>query len=157
MELEYNLKSVANWLLTNGYGVLVNDEFVITRKLNAELFQRGTEIETMDIPLDFTDRKAVWNAFILNAEIPHRVNSSIGVYTVRQYNLAAANRLMSILKDPTIDNEVFVSSTKNYYKAIAGKTTLSKYLASELWKWEYEEWLKNPRETVNDGSSRWED
>lgn len=155
MESTYNLRNVVAWLLDQEYGHLINGEFVITNKLNRDL-RPGGGVSIITPTLQLT-KKDTWNRFILDAEIPHRVTSSIGTYTVRQFNAVAVNKLISILRDSEVDNEKFIASTKNYYKSVTGRTTLSKYLTSDLWRDDYNEWIKNPIAIVNDGSSRWED
>ena len=172
------LKEVIQWMLDNGYGLLVNNQFVITHKVNEELFTKpvtqsvelvkttnevvktSTElvkrVEKKKIVTE-DEKKKVWNQFIADSKIPHRVNSGTGVYTVRQYNLPAANVLWKIVNDPTIDYQRLIDSTNNYYKTVTYKRLLTNYLLNEIWKDEYDNYNKSTVKKSNDGSSIFED
>jgi len=156
-----NLREAVQWLLDNGYGVMVSGQFVPTQKLNNEL-GGGDEIV---IPLRVatisnpSDRKELWNKFIADAEIPHRVTSpnGTGQYTVRQYSEVAVKALVKIVNDPSINYERLVASTKHYYKTVSYKQILSNYLVNGTWKHEYDEYKpENKAVQNNDGSNRWE-
>jgi len=166
------LKEVIQWMLNNGYGLLVNKQFVLTDKVNEELFNKSviqssvevvrtstevvkTSTEVVKYKATEDEKKEVWNKFISDTKIPHRVNTGTGVYTVRQYNLPAANALLKIIKDPAIDYSRLVKSTNNYYNTVTYKILLSKYLLNGVWKDEYDNYQQNSR--VNDGSTKWED
>jgi len=164
------LKEVIQWMLDNGYGLLVNNQFVITSKVNEELFNKPvtqsveviktstelvkTSTELVKYRVTEQDKKDIWNKFINDTKIPHRVNTGTGSYTVRQYNLPAANVLVKIVKDPTINYERLVKSTNHYYTTVTYKILLSKYLLNGVWKDEYDNYQENTK--VNDGSSKWE-
>jgi len=157
------LEEVVKWLLDNGYGIMVYNDFVITKKLNDDL--KGgvqTDIDFESLPATTTvkytiDKKEIWNKFIRDAEIPHRVNTPTGSYTVRQYNLPAVKKLISILSDPTVNYDRLVASTKHYYKTVTYKIILSRYLINDVWKDEYDHYKESSNEARIDGSSRWED
>lgn len=139
------LKGNIQWLLDNGYCVLVNKTIVFTNKVNDELNGVKASIEkpptTKDIIAGLTDPKSVWNKFIEDAEVPHRVKAPDGgVYTVRQYSIANAKRLVSIINDPKIEYDRLTQSTKNYYATVTYKALLSNYLEKGLWLHEYQEW-----------------
>ncbi len=163
-----DLKQVVQWLLDNKYGLVVNNQFVLTQKLNQELFDRPITNEVAVTPIVEAivikpvpkviapnDRKTIWNEFIERCEIPWRVNTSSGAYTVRQYNEPAAKKLIAIIKDPLVEYDKLVESTKNYYKTVAYKILLSKYLLNDVWADEYKNY-KSTTQRLDDGSSRWE-
>lgn len=166
---ELTLKQCLTWLINNGYGILVENEFVLTNKVNKEL--NGTEstkaitvtthkpITTVAKIVNATDKKEVWNKFIKDADIPHRVTApNGGQYTVRHFGAAAVNELVKILSNPDIDYTAFVESTKNYYKTVAYKSLLSNYLLKQIWVGEYEQWIKgNSQKQVQAGENRFED
>jgi hypothetical protein len=154
-------KEVLEVLSKFGYVVFIDNKPVFTKKfkdLNTETENRSP-IATMVMALPskmatLEEKKAVWNQFIKDADIPHRVTATTGgVYTVRQFNKPAADRLWRIVSDPGIDYDTFVSSTKNYYKTVTYKRLLTNYLLDEVWKDEYEEWKKKGTATTADGSS----
>jgi hypothetical protein len=136
------IKKVVKWLLDNNYAVLVDGEIILTRKLADEL--SGIQVSEGKpkigrIVVNTDEKKELWNKFILDCEVPHRVTSPDGkIYTIRQYNKQAVDKLISILKDPTINYQRFVESTKNYYKTVTYKNTLSNYLIREIWRGEYD-------------------
>jgi hypothetical protein len=165
------LKEVIQWMLSNGYGLLVNNQFVITSKVNQELFntpviqssvevvKTSTELvktstELVKYKVTEQEKKDIWNKFIADTKIPHRVDTGTGSYTVRQYNLPAANVLVKLVKDPQINYEKLVKSTNHYYTTVTYKILLSKYLLNGVWKDEYDNYKENSK--ANDGSSKWE-
>jgi len=166
------LKEVIQWMLDNGYGLLVNNQFVITNKVNEELFGKSviqtsvevvktstelvkTSTELVKYKLTEQEKKDIWNKFITDTKIPHRVETGNGSYTVRQYNQPAANALVKIIKDPQIDYNKLVKSTNHYYTTVTYKILLSKYLLNGVWKDEYDNYKENSK--INDGSTKWED
>lgn len=161
-----DLKQCAKWLLDNQYAVVVNNSFILTRQffdelklLDSQATNKAAEVVKPFIPgvkvLD--DKKDLWNQFCLDAEIPHRVQAPTGgSYTVRQYSLANANRLIKIINDPSIEYKVLVDSTKNYYRTVTYKTMLSNYFEKEIWRGEYDAW-KAGKTRAMDGSSMLED
>lgn len=168
------LKEVIQWLLDNKYGLIVNDQFIITQKLNQDLFNRSTDsvvatIKVSQMPEIITvsrfidggtpsidNKKQIWNEFIERACIPHRVKDGKGgQYTVRQYNEPAIRKLISIVKDPNINYDRLINSTKHYYMTVSYKVLLSNYLLKDMWLDEY----KNYKEgSINhEGTNRFED
>jgi len=166
--MEFTLKNVLQWMIDHQYAVLLGKQFVLTNKVDAEL--NGTR-PTAQLVLAYTpvqtavtrlvnptDKKEVWNKFITDAEIPHRVKSTTGgTYTVRQFGASAADKLIRIVSNPSIDYNAFVESTKHYYKTVTFKALLSNYLLKEIWKGEYDEWIKGNRTLLTSGENRFED
>jgi hypothetical protein len=163
------LKSVLQWLLDHGYGVIIGDQFVLTNKVNEELAIGKTgspiKVETKPAVINKSvvkvtlpnSKKDIWNKFVEDAEIPFRVKATDGgTYTVKQYGSAAANELERIVSDPSIDYQVLVESTKYYYKTVSYKALLSNYLLKQIWRGEYDEWLKG-KKTFTPGENRFED
>lgn len=168
------LKEVIQWLLDNKYGLIVNDQFIVTQKLNQDLFNRPQDSvvaiarvihipETVNVSniinkdiVSIDNKKQIWNEFIERACIPHRVKDGKGgQYTVRQYNEPAIKKLISIIKDPNINYDRLINSTKHYYMTVSYKVLLSNYLLKDMWLDEY----KNYKEgSVNhEGTNRFED
>lgn len=162
-----NLKECVDYLLANGYAVVALDQFVVTKKLQDELFKREPNIHTPEPPQTIMPVKTVspksligkdlWNIFIADAEIPWRVTAPDGgVYTVRQFSPAMAKKLSTIINNPEIEYSILVESTKHYYKTVTYKALLSNYLEKDIWFGEYQEWKKNKGKTItprNDGSN----
>lgn len=147
--------------MDNGYAIRINDEVVFTKKLNLELSGKatvsppGTPVPEAVLSPVTKDKKEVWNQFIADAEIPHRVKSPDGgVYTVRQYSPKIAAQLVRIINTPGVDYKRLVESTKNYYKTVNYKSLLSNYIDKEIWKGEYDNW-KGPGKS--DTNIIWED
>ena len=142
-----DLKTCAQWLIDNQYAVLHNNHYVLTNKFFKELNLKDGNVQPV-IEKPFIpevrvqdNKKDVWNKFCTDAEIPHRVTApGGGTYTVRQYSLANANRLIKIISDPNIDYKTLVESTRNYYRTVTYKTMLSNYFEKEIWRGEYEMW-----------------
>jgi len=165
--MEFNLKNVLQWMIDNEYGVLIGKEFVLTNKVNTELngLRPSTAVIAIHRPvtavtkvINPTSKKDIWNKFIADADIPHRVKSTTGgTYTVRQFGAAAVNELIKIISDPSIDYHAFVESTKHYYKTVTFKALLSNYLLKQIWRGEYDEWIKGNRNVVTSGENRFED
>ncbi len=169
-----DLKQVVQWLLDNKYGLVVNNQFVLTQKLNQELFDRPitNEVATVQVnqmpevvvvattvPVSSPDnKKTIWNEFIERCAIPHRVKATDGgVYTVRQFSPSAVNKLIQIIKDPLIEYDRLVESTKHYYATVSYKALLSNYLLKDIWRGEYDNFKPGNISNTGDGSSRWED
>ena len=163
------LKDCVNYLLENGYGLVVSGQFVITKKLNDDLFNRTPNVITPEPPqvmipgkpivTKATLGKDLWNTFITDAEIPYRVTAPDGqTYTVRQYSPSIAKKLIGMINDPNIDYSILVASTKHYYKTITYKALLSNYIDKEIWLGEYQAWKENKgKHTANDGNNLFED
>lgn len=157
-----DLRTCVQYLLDNGYAIITQNQVVLTKKLNEELkgkstiTQVPTKVETV-VVTNLDDKKAVWNKFIEDAEIPHRVNSPHGgTYTVRQYSQQNANKLARIIA--AVDYNRLVESTKNYYKTVSYKALLSNYLDKDIWKHEYDSWTGQAvKSNQNDGTNRFED
>ena len=103
------LKNVIQWLLDQKYGLIIGSQFIVTQKLQSELFK--TPLAADYIAMDEVssnpkivqvttklvqkvaspdEKKTIWNQFVERADIPHRVKASDGgIYTVRQYSPAA--------------------------------------------------------------------
>lgn len=142
------LKDVVQWLLSESYVVTVNGELVFTKKCLDDLGTPSvTKVEDSEAPKQLqarpkVDLKDIWNKFITDAEVPHRVRASDGgIYTVRQFSKGVAARLVAIINK--VDYKILVESTKNYYRTVSYKQLLSNYIEKDLWKYEYDEWLKN--------------
>ena len=171
------IKEITNKLLAEGYLVLIDRKPVLTAKFekeigygasqlktasqNEQLVLRDNKIVTELIkPTSYTDNpKEVWNAFIADVELPHRVSDGKGgQYTIRHYSLPVAKRLMKIIADPKIDYTRLVQSTKHYYKTVTYKNILSNYIDKGIWEGEYEQWDNKivVNQQIRDGSNRWE-
>ena len=149
------------FLLDRDYAVIVGEKPFLTKKFKNLFEPEQIKLEVIKaIPLQ-VDSKTLWNKFIVDAEIPHRIRAigSGNEYTIRQFNIPAANRLKSIINNSSINYTKLVESTKNYYKNNnLYRVILSNYLIKDVWKDEYELYEKKGNTvTVQDGSSRWED
>lgn len=165
----YDKKEVIQWLLDEGYLVLVDGRPIITSKLEKEigyiapipitLTPQQISNELTKPTTYSTDPKAVWNKFIEDSSIPHRVITKDGSsYTVRQYGVAVAKRLLKIINDPKIDYQRLVDSTRNYYKTTDYKHLLSNYIVKDIWYHEYESWKPGAqKKDARDGSNPWEE
>lgn len=167
-------KEIVEWLLNNQYMMLVGGKPILTPKFEREVGYTGPstvgelieerhpqrEIARGSPLVGITDPKKVWNIFIIDAEIPHRVKSTDGsTYTVRQYGASVAKKLLKIIHDPKINYQRLVESTKNYYKVTTYKQLLSNYISKDIWWQEYQEWSNQTKKdnTNNDGYNLWED
>lgn len=149
------LKEAIEYLLQNSFLVKVGDELIFTKKCYQEL-KITTKVETalaIATPMEqdknqvnrliYSDnKKELWNQFIEATEIPHRVNTGTGNYTVRQYSKSAVDKLIKIISQPGVDYQILVDSTKNYYKTVTYKILLSRYLLEDAWIDEYTEFNK---------------
>lgn len=172
-----NLHTTIEALLAEQYIVKVGEQFVFTKKFYADLaipaITSKLEIATIvkahqptyvrlgiDPSLDQVQyRKAVWSKFVQDAEIPHRVDTGSGSYTIKQYSKYAAARLIQIIGNPAIDYAILVESTKHYYKTVTYKVTLMRYIMEDFWEVEYEEYQKRKAAgiiTRTAGENRWE-
>lgn len=143
--MDVDFSTAVDFLLKNGYLAQINGEVTLTgkfkRTFNPLESAKATEVFT-ESPSIFTP-KDVWEKFVKDADIPHRVSNQNGQsYTVRQYSNALANRLAKIIADPGVDYKTLVQSTKQYYKSNAFKFTLHNYVEKEVWKIEYENYEK---------------
>lgn len=154
-------KETVNWLLEEGYLVLVAGRPVLTAKFekevgfvdNTSVVEKMTSREISNElikPTTYTDNpKEVWNIFIEDASIPHRVSDGKGgQYTVRHWSPTIAKKLMKIISDPKIDYTRLVESTKHYYKTVTYKNILSNYIDKEIWLHEYESYSTNKNKPV---------
>ena len=162
------LKTCIQWLLDNKYAVLVNGEFIVTKKLNDEISGKTNtanpiiklvETENKVVVKDsksVDEKKGIWNKFCTDACIPHRVKSTNGgLYTVRQYSTSLVDQLLKILNDSKIDYNRLVESTKSYYNnERIYRKLMSNYFFEDIWRVEYDLHTEMPKST---GSSKWED
>lgn len=155
------IKRVTAWLLEKGYMIMVSGEPVLTSKLYKELGINKEIKEPTKIQIAakyVNDPKEVWNRFIKDAEVPHRVKAPDGAtYTVRQYSQANALRLLRIIQKPEIDYNRLVQSTKNYYQTVTYKALLSNYIEKGLWEHEYDAWNPNQAPPKTSGENPFED
>lgn len=172
-------KELLNELLDNQYMVLVAGRPMFTSKFEKELGYippitipsiMGTDVVSPEMVLTMAtansaeamkkigDLKLLWNAFIVDASVPWRVKSDSGnTYTVRQYSQNIARKLQKIIQDPKIDYWRLAESTKNYYKTVTYKHLLSNYIGKDIWYHEYQSYNKDGKNSIDDGSNRWED
>ena len=145
------LKDVVQWLLSESYAVIVQGQLVITQKCQSEITsliappieQVLPTVAPKKVTRPPVDVRAIWDKFMEDADIPHRVTAhNGGQYTVKQYSRPAAARLAQIVNDKTIDYKILVESTKNYYKTVTFKQTIGNYIEQEVWRYEYLEWQK---------------
>lgn len=154
--------------------MLVDGRPILTAKFEKEVgyTREGNSTTTVEVvsepitsPTDsgeamkrVTDLKLLWNTFITDSEIPHRVKTTDGgSYTIRQYGAAVARKLQKIIQDPKIDYWRLVEATKHYYKVTSYKHLLSNYISKDIWFHEYNNWsVSKQQDQVSDGSSRWE-
>ncbi len=166
-----SLKETLDWLATNGYLVYVNNSPILTAKLYQELgiinLQSGPT-ETVEAPKkkkkdDPGKSREIWDKFVEDSKIPWRVTTNGQTYTVCSFSVAAVNKLISILDDPEVDNEIFIKSVQNYYNSVTFAKTIKNYLIDDVWKFEYNQFKKNGKGSTNivrrdsDGSSKFED
>jgi hypothetical protein len=157
------IKELVKWAEKQQYLVYINNEPVLTAKFYRE-HRVEKELSPKQISNELTrpttytnDLKEIWNAFIVDADIPWRVSDNKGgQYTIRQYSKGVAKRLSTIISDPKVDYKRLVDSTKQYYKTVTYKNLLSNYIDKEIWKDAYENYKENSIIPVNDGSSPWE-
>lgn len=158
-------KELLQFLLDRDYAVVIDSKPVLTKKFKDLFPETITTVPALttivykekEEPLDV--KKKIWNEFIERISLPHRVVTSTGTYTIRQFSLPAVNKLIKIIKDPEVNYTTLVESTKNYYNTVTYKILLSKYLLNEVWKDEYTQFEKNKGKplAINDGSSRFEE
>lgn len=153
-------RELLQFLLDREYAVVVGDKPVLTKKFK-DLFPEP-KVSTLQLVATgdrVDDKKELWNKFIIDADIPHRVKSNRGEsYTVRQYSLPAINKLIKVLNTPGLDYDILVKSTKQYYKTVTFKQLLSNYLVDDTWLHEYEEFKKgNVEGSTEGGGNRFED
>lgn len=130
-----DLKQAIDYMLSNGYVAFVNGELVITNKLKREFVANA----------DLLTKKEVWDKFIQDADIPHRVSGSDGkFYTIRQYSPKVGNLLLAAIK--ACDYDVLVESTKRYYKSTGYKLVLSNYFERRVWVEEYNRYMKEKKD-----------
>lgn len=166
-----NLRDVLRWLLEEKLIVIVGNQIVFTKKAAEDLKTLGfdtkivenialntaTPVQSVE-PIHVGDKKQIWNQFIYDADIPHRVQAPDGgVYTVRQYSPGCADKLMRIIRDPKIDYSRLVESTKQYYKSVTYKALLGNYIDKEIWRSEYEAWDPKKPAPLKNGENRWEE
>lgn len=164
------IEEIADKLLVNGYLVLIAGKPVLTAKFERALgYEDKTPVSEKLTPKQISnelvkpttytdDLKEIWNAFISDCDLPHRVSDNRGgTYTIRQYSKGIAGRLKRIIADPALDYTRLVESTKHYYRTVSYKSILSNYIDKEIWLSEYENYNSNKiQDRVNDGSNRWE-
>jgi hypothetical protein len=140
-----DLKAAVDYLLANGYLTMVNGKIVITGKLRRELKlpeQDNLVKENKLDNLDVREEEEVWDKFIKDAQIPHRVIVNGQSYTVRQYSKEIAKQLVRIVKEVK-DYTILVESTKQYYRSTTYVKTLKNYISERLWKYAYEQYEQN--------------
>lgn len=141
-------EEVINELIAQDFIVVMNEDFIFTKKyylLNSQEITTVTTATPIVSPpvLRLGDnKKEIWNQFIIDTEIPHRVNTGSGNYTVRQFSKGAVNKLISIISTSGVDYQTLVDSTKHYYKTVVYKILLSRYLLEDVWQDEYNEYIK---------------
>lgn len=154
-------KDHLQYLLDNKYIVIMGNHPIVTTNFEetvAKLLDKTPEKPKKAQTVDGLTLKDLWNKFILDATIPHRVKNTQGqLYTIRHYTDAAAKKLRQIVSDTSIDYNRLVAATKHYYAVTTYKRTLQNYLLGEDWSEEYKEYKVDAIIPMNDGSSSLED
>lgn len=160
-------KSTLQYLLENKYIVLMNSKPVVTVEFEnkvAEMLQTSEtkllQKKTQTKEYSPYDKKEVWNRIINECNIPWRVKTNTGQYTVRQYSIAAANKLIKILSEyeNTDKLALFMDATRNYYQTVTSPILFSRYLNEDYYIHEMEYLQKNKVVVKQqDGSSKFED
>jgi hypothetical protein len=154
-------KDHLQYLLDNKYVVVMGGKPVVTTNFEeavAKLLDKTPEKSKKSETVDGLTLKDLWNKFIWDAQVPHRVTNPQGQkYTIRHYTEVAAKKLRSIVSDKTIEYPRLVAATKHYYAVTTYKKTLQNYLIGDIWSDEYKEYKVDAIVPLNDGSSSLED
>jgi hypothetical protein len=155
-----NLKQAVDFMLEHGYMAVLQDELVITNKLQREFKAIPADgLDTVFAGEQFMDRKSVWDKFIKDACIPYQAEGSSGrKYTLRQYSDGLGTLLVSIIKK--CDYKILTESAKRYYNTATFKLILSNYLKGQVWYEEYKRYeealAKGGAATYGSGGNSWE-
>ena len=125
-----------NYLIDNEYIIRKEGEWYVTDKLS----NVTDALPTKTLKEQITG-KELYKEFIKQAEIPRFLTLNTGQrYYVNQYSKSGERTFTRIIKNPKIDNQLFLFSTKLYYKSnISNKCTISNYLTKGIWETQYEE------------------
>lgn len=151
-------KDCLQYLLDNKHVVILGNKPIVTTSFEEEVLKILINTPTQkEQTIDGLTLKELWNKFIVDAAIQHRVTSPQGgTYTIRHYTDGAAKKLKSIVLDKTIDYKKLVVATKHYYRVTSYKKTLQNYLLQDIWKGEYDTYTEGAL-VGNDGGDKFED
>lgn len=159
-----DFSKAVDYLLEHDYLVVLNNEIVITGKFRREFNPLPkSRVEPIIEVKKWIDDEELYNKFIIDAEIPHRVTATNGKqYTVRQFSPGIAKKLRKIIDNT--DYSLLTQSVRNYYKSNIFKKTLKNYIEEAIWKDEYEAYKKAKEEgtlstilSAGSGGNRFED
>jgi hypothetical protein len=154
-------KDHLQYLLDNKYVVIMANKPVITTNFEEEvgrLLDKTPEKPKKAQTVDGLTLKDLWNKFIVDANVPHRVKNPQGQqYTIRHYTDGAAKKLRQIVSDNSIEYNRLVAATKHYYTVTTYKKTLQNYLLGDIWADEYKEYKVDAIVPANDGGAALED
>jgi hypothetical protein len=158
---DVEFKDHLQYLLDNKYVVIMDNKPVVTTNFEeavAKLLDTTPEKPRKAQTVDGLTLKDLWNKFIIDAQIPHRVRNPQGQqYTIRHYTDAASKKLRQIVSDKSIDYNRLIAATKHYYAVTTYKKTLQNYLLGDIWLDEYKEYKVDAIIPTNDGSFSLED
>lgn len=84
--------------------------------------------------------------FIKEAEIPFRIqNGNFSAFTASAPSDQADKKFQQILKNPDIDYNRLVASTKAYYADLSlSRVMISRYLLNDIWEYQYNQFKPKP-------------
>jgi hypothetical protein len=153
-----NLPEVVQWLMQEGYILKVKNKYVVTAKFNKIMTGKETGVVLINnqplvmesVPAvvpKVVDWTAVYQQFIVEAEVPFKGEGKDGTYDLNRYSEPAMNAFKRMISKQGIVYEVLVKSTMLYYKTHKRYPfTISRYIEEGLWRNDYFALLSSAKE-----------
>ena len=147
--MDRSIKEIAKYLIDNGYMIKKGRDYVLTGRFHREASVEGKQLQIEGTQLSVSRKnitgKELYKEFIKQAEVPRSQQLHTGQrYYTNTYSKAGESAFIRILRNKSIDNELFLLSTKLYYKSnVSGKCTIGNYLIKGIWETQYEELKEN--------------
>lgn len=145
-----NLNESINYLLSNGYLAMIEDQLTITNKLRRDYSEVKVEEKKRQLILSGRD---FYTKFAEDAKVPSFIHMSNGQkFTVKYYTPSILAPLKKAIAE--VGYEKLVEITKNYYqqKNLA-RTTLQKFISKEMWR----DWMDIAGDVPPAGENKFED
>lgn len=142
-------KEAIELLIEKGYIIPIKGKYSLTGEFHRNYIPVSTELAVVSKEITVNSKavvkseniatvKDLLKKFVKDADIPYRIKTDNGSYTVSAVSAEGVKAFGNILK-AGFDYQILVYSTKLYYKRNSYRKTLTNYLTKGDWEVEYQE------------------
>jgi len=147
------LNEVVQFLMDNGYAVVVKGKYMFTAKFNKEItgVEQGVVLLANNVPAVIEPKvpkilewRGLYLRFIQECAIPSRINGPNGTpYQTNVFSEGGMKAFRQALEKHKVDYPTLVESTKLYYASdIPYKVSIGRFMEENQWITHYDEYLK---------------